>query len=64
MAAVMNAWRFKTEQPGRWVWQRLAGDAVVSQSELEFGSIEECAVDAERSGYAGIIGAYQPIDQA
>jgi hypothetical protein len=63
MAAQIEGWRFKTGPCGRWVWQRLSSDGdVVSQSALDFPLIEECAADAERSGYSGIIGAYAAVD--
>lgn len=59
MAADLEGWRFKTEHRGRWVWQRLspAGE-ILSTSGAEFPSIEECAVDAQRLGYAGVIADY------
>ena len=63
MAAQIEGWRFKTEQPGRWVWQRVSdGGDVVSASELDFPTIESCAVDAQRSGYLGVIADYASPD--
>jgi hypothetical protein len=59
MAAQNEGWRFKTATSGRWVWQRLSDEGdVMSQSELDFPLIEECAADAQRSGYPGVIAAY------
>ena len=59
MAMQTDGWRFKTAPSGRWFWQHLSGEgAVLSQSELDFRLIEECAADAQRSGYPGIIAAY------
>ena len=59
MASVMEAWRFKTAPSGRWVWQRVSdGGDVVSQSDVDFRLLEECAADARRSGYPGVIAAY------
>ena len=55
----MDVWRFKTEQRGRWIWQRCSsGGDVLSTSGVEFPSIEDCAVDAQRVGYAGVIADY------
>ena len=59
MATQTDGWRFKTAPSRRWFWQHLSGEgAVLSQSELDFRLIEECAADAQRSGYPGIIAAY------
>ena len=63
MAAQSEGWRFKTATSGRWVWQRLSGEGdVLSQSELEFPLIEDCAADAQRCGYPGVIAAYAMPD--
>lgn len=63
MSAHVEGWRFKTEQPGRWIWQRLShGGDVVTESDLAFASIEECAVDAQRLGYLGVIADYASSD--
>jgi hypothetical protein len=59
MTTQAEGWRFKTAPSGRWVWQRVSGEGdIVSQSDLDFRLLEECAADAERSGYPGVIGAY------
>jgi len=59
MASEIGGWRFKTASSGRWVWQRVSGEGnVVSQSDLDFRLLEECAADAQRSGYPGVIAAY------
>ena len=59
MAVQSDGWRFKTAPSGRWVWQHVSGEgAVLSQSDLDFRLIEECAADAQRWGYAGVIAAY------
>jgi hypothetical protein len=59
MASEIEGWRFKTASSGRWVWQRVSGEGnVVSQSDLDFRLLEECAADAQRSGYPGVIAAY------
>jgi hypothetical protein len=59
MEAGIEGWRFKTEQRGRWVWQRVSdGGDVVSMSEADFPTIETCAVDAQRCGYGGVIADY------
>ena len=56
-------WRFKTGPSGRWVWQRLSGEGdILSESDLDFRLIEECAADAQRSGYPGVIAAYMASD--
>jgi hypothetical protein len=59
MAAELGGWKFKTQHAGRWVWQQVSpsGD-VVLDSGNDFPSIEQCAVDAQRSGYAGVIADY------
>jgi hypothetical protein len=59
MAIQSEAWRFTTAPSGRWVWQRVSGAGdIVSQSDLDFRLLEECAADAQRSGYPGVIAAY------
>jgi hypothetical protein len=59
MAAQADGWRFKTGPSGRWVWQHLSTEGdVLSESALDFLLIEDCAADAQLSGYGGIIGAY------
>ena len=59
MALQSERWTFKTASSGRWVWQRVSGQGdVVSQSDLDFRLLEECAADAQRSGYPGVIAAY------
>jgi hypothetical protein len=41
------------------VWQRLSSDGnVLSESPLDFPLIEECAADAQRVGYPGVLAAY------
>ena len=63
MAGDVGVWRFKTEQPGRWVWRQISpGGDVLLASDEAFPSIELCAVDAERCGYAGILGAYATLE--
>ena len=59
MAAELGGWKFKTQHAGRWVWQQVSptGDVVLN-SGIDFPSIEQCAVDAQRSGYAGVIADY------
>ena len=59
MGAQADGWRFKTGPSGRWIWQRLSSEGdVLSESALDFPLIEECALDAQRCGYGGILGAY------
>ena len=59
MATESDGWRFKTAVSGRWFWQHLSGEGdVLSQSDLDFRLIEECAADAQRCGYGGVIAAY------
>ena len=59
MATQVDGWRFKTGPSGRWVWQRVSSEGdVMSESPLDFTLIEDCAADAERCGYAGVLGAY------
>lgn len=59
MGTQADGWRFKTAPSGRWVWQRLSSEGdVLSESAFDFPLIEDCAADAQRSGYGGIIGAY------
>jgi hypothetical protein len=59
MASQGEGWAFKTASSGRWVWQRVSGEGdVVSQSDLDFRLLEECAADAQRCGYPGVIGGY------
>lgn len=63
MPAETDGWKFKTEQLGRWIWQRISpGGDVVLKSGADFPSIEECAVDAQSRGYPGILGAYASMD--
>ena len=63
MATQVDGWRFKTGPSGRWVWQRLSSEGdVLSESPLDFSLIEDCAADAERCGYAGVLGAYASSD--
>jgi hypothetical protein len=63
MATQSDGWRFKTAPSGRWVWQHLSGEGdVLSQSVLDFRLIEECAADAQRCGYPGVIAAYLSSD--
>ena len=63
MAAEIDVWRFKTQQPGRWVWQHVSGGGdVLMQSDLAFPTIETCAVDAQRCGYHGVIADYAASD--
>jgi len=59
MAVQSDGWRFKTAPSGRWVWQHISREGdVLSQSDLDFRLIEECAADAQRCGYSGVIAAY------
>jgi hypothetical protein len=59
MSSQIEGWTFKTASSGRWVWQRVSGEGdVVSRSDLDFRLLEECAADAQRSGYPGVIAAY------
>jgi hypothetical protein len=59
MSSQIEGWTFKTASSGRWVWQHVSGEGdVVSQSDLDFRLLEECAADAQRSGYPGVIAAY------
>ena len=59
MSSQIEGWTFKTASSGRWVWQRVSGEGdVMSQSDLDFRLLEECAADAQRSGYPGVIAAY------
>ena len=63
MAADVGVWRFKTEQPGRWVWRQVSPEGdILLESDDAFPSIELCAVDAERRGYPGILGAYATLE--
>ncbi|HYH42936.1 MAG TPA: hypothetical protein VD867_13230 [Burkholderiales bacterium] len=63
MAAELGGWKFKTRHVGRWVWQQVspAGD-VLLDSDVDFPSIEQCAFDAQRRGYPGVIADYANPD--
>ena len=63
MAAELGGWKFKTQHVGRWVWQQESADGdVLLKSGADFPSIEQCAVDAQRSGYAGVIADYARLE--
>ena len=63
MATEVSSWKFRTAHDGRWMWQGLSGEGqIISQSELAFAAIEDCAVDAQRCGYAGVIADYAARD--
>lgn len=59
MATELGTFRFTTAQRGHWMWQQVtSGGDVLLASGMAFPSIEECAVDARREGYAGAIADY------
>jgi hypothetical protein len=47
-------WVFQRNDDGAWTWRRLSPDReLLLESPRAFPSMEECARDAHRQGYAG-----------